>query len=104
MSSTEFEINSNLNNLLFGAPKYFTSGQFLNVAESLKYKNNNSYILKYEDIDKLNTWNNYKSEIKSLYNPMSSVLQKDVNGQYWVSIGGTGWANLWTVNLGELKI
>lgn len=86
MSSAEFDINSNIMRDLFGNHL------------------NNRYVLAYDDIDKLQAWNSYKTEIKDCYNKDSIVLRQDIHGQYWVLIGGTGWCYGWTVNLGEYKI
>ena len=101
-SSAEFEINSNINHLLFGSPKYFESGQFVNLGQTTGYKNW-TIKLNIEDIDKISMWQEYKDEIKNLYNSDSIYLQKDVCGQDWISIGGSGWGCNWTVNATDFR-
>lgn len=105
MSSAEFEINSNLMNTMFGYPKYFQSGKYLelNTKES-NDRQQKQIPLKKEDIDKLGTWDEYKEQIKLFYNEQLTYLDKDINNQWWVICPGTGWGCMYTVSLGDLKV
>lgn len=81
VSSAEFTLNSQI------LPLLFPSG------EGRKFS--------YEDIDKFNTWQEYKVEIKQFY-PISNAcnaayITKDVHGNEWVFMAGTGFCNIYSI-------
>lgn len=102
-SSAEFEINSNFMNTLFGMPHYFQSGHFVTGTAAYNFAKEISRPLAKEDIGKLNTWEENVKEISELYNPASTSIWVDKYNCYWVGIGGTGWACMWSVGLGSLE-
>lgn len=98
-SSAEFELNSNTNHTLFNSPKFFVGGELICPLQLEKY-----HEIKNDDISKLNMWLDYREEINQNYSGLNKYLKKDVNGQWWLTVGFTGGAVAYTVNLGEYKI
>jgi hypothetical protein len=108
-SSAEFDINNQFGHAYFGFPlasitinedgsrnlDWPTGGY----DESLKRFQPISLV----DIEKLSMWDDYREEINGMYQCGSTSIAKDKFGQYWISIGGTGWAYNWTVGLGTLE-
>lgn len=103
MSSAEFKNNSDLYATLFGLPKYYESGRITNLFGATQALGEISRPISLVDIDKLKAWEEDKREMKGLYDVEGSKIMKDINQNYWVSIGGSGFSVLWSVGVGSLE-
>lgn len=91
--SVEFQASNEINHLLFEDRLLDFSKQ--NLPFDFSPQKTPSFPLKYEEIDNLGTWQQYKDEIKAYY-PYSSVSTRtDVFGKIWVIVGGTGYCHLY---------
>jgi hypothetical protein len=108
-SSAEFGINNQFSHAYFGFPLVPIVRREDGICEMTfptgvrKHWSDVSRPISKEDIGKLNMWDNYREEINGMYQQDSTSIAKDKFGQYWICMGGTGWAANWTVGLGTLE-
>lgn len=113
MGSGEFDANRRLHCMLHGISfvptEYIQRDGYVEAKtppmtpEMIKAWKESCMPISVEDIKKLNTWDNYKEEMISMYPYSSTSIMKDITSGYWVCMGGTGWANMWSVELGSLE-
>jgi hypothetical protein len=98
MSSAEFFLAQNLFESLFNQAPTFRAEEtpnHYNMILLTGVKLIEHIPLRCEQVDSLLTWNDYKNEIRESFSYTYPTLIKDKYNHIWVSVGGTGFCNLY---------